>query len=731
MHLEVLKQANASEDACRKFSACLREGLFATLPKAKSKDVESSSSSVNQEDLDVDLPVHRRRSRRQRYVEGWRAGAAASCITALAVLIINATVMTWAASQYPSAEGIGTIFSGHCARAKSMNSWLQLVVNVLSSTLLAASNYCMQCLGSPTREEVDTAHGKGKLLDIGIPSIQNLKAISLERRILWAGLALSALPLHFVYNSMLFLTTQANTYSVAPVDQGFLTTGVYNLTLLNDSTIVNVKNLLDTANNILLESYQAGRFETLTPRECFEAYHTQYVASRGDVLLVQNQAVSPTEILIDPNGADSLEYLYSYYPYSSDQAATDQTDLQPIFKELPFPSEPSRYPSYDWQCSPRINKTCTLDRPIQNKTFSWLPYGNEVQYCLSEKVHEECKLNYSLQFAVIVVVSNLAKVICMFLTLWRHDRSALITIGDAIQSFLDRPDYHTRDFCVYSDRNIQLLIPWQKDAEHGKPISTISGFDAMINRAREAYMKNPKLKQWRPGLRRWWSAVPIIRWGMCITLYIVLLMIATILYFSALHGRSANWSSLRDFGIGNPVGNNILSMGNSMLVTVIIANIPQVILSYVYILFNSLYTCMVAGHEWTQFAKHRKTLRSLFVVKIDVLDHNGSSRTRAVQADISILSCGFSPGAIVLAIIVGTFIMLGAVLLGLRKYTSEMPIAATCSAVISAACHALEDDSDAAVLPIQWGVASKNGKIGHCCFSSKLVAPPIPGHMYA
>ncbi|KAL8830601.1 MAG: hypothetical protein Q9170_005666 [Blastenia crenularia] len=239
-------------------------------------------------------------------------------------------------------------------------------------------------------------------------------------------------------------------------------------------------------------------------------------------------------------------------------------------------------------------------------------------------------------------------------------------------------------------------------------------------------------------------------------------------YFSSLRGRSASWSSLRDFGIGNPVGNNILPMNKSMLATVIIANIPQVILSYVYILFNSLYTCMVAGHEWTQFARHRKTLRvsspvgaqrstywlqlpyryslplivlssllswlasqSLFVVKIDVLDHSGPGGIRTVQPDKSILSCGFSPGAIVLAILAGTFIMLGAVLLGIQKYTSEMPVAATCSAAISAACHALDDDPDAAVLPIQWGVAGEKDGVGHCCFSSQVVTPPMVGEMYA
>ena len=193
-----LESKNTSGDTWRKFLARLKNHLTSTSSKVKCKRDQSSTPSDYQKDVRVDSPLHRRRSRKQRFLDGWRAGATFSCIVALVVLLVNMATLIWAASRYPSDKGIGTIFSGHCAKVKSMNSWLQLIVNVLSSALLAASNYCMQCLSSPTRKEVDTAHAKGQLLDVGIPSIQNLKAISWERRILWAGLALSALPLHFV-----------------------------------------------------------------------------------------------------------------------------------------------------------------------------------------------------------------------------------------------------------------------------------------------------------------------------------------------------------------------------------------------------------------------------------------------------------------------------------------------------------------------------------------------------
>ncbi|KAL8895289.1 MAG: hypothetical protein Q9192_003729 [Flavoplaca navasiana] len=119
-----------------------------------------------------------------------------------------------------------------------------------------------------------------------------------------------------------------------------------------------------------------------------------------------------------------------------------------------------------------------------------------------------------------------------------------------------------------------------------------------------------------------------------------------------------------------------------------------------------------------------------FFVKINVLDRNRPGGERTIRPESAILTCGFSPGAILLAIILGVLILLGALILSFRRYDSDMPIASTSSAVISAACHPLENDPDAALLPVQWGVASKTRGIRHCCFSSKLVVPPTPGYVY-
>ena len=111
-----------------------------------------------------------------------------------------------AASSYPIVDYVGTLFDGNCGQAKSISAWLQLAINVLSTVLLGASSYCMQCLSSPTREEVDKAHSKGDYLHLGVPSIHNILGIGLYRKYLWLSLGLSALPLHFVCVALLFST---------------------------------------------------------------------------------------------------------------------------------------------------------------------------------------------------------------------------------------------------------------------------------------------------------------------------------------------------------------------------------------------------------------------------------------------------------------------------------------------------------------------------------------------
>ena len=111
----------------------------------------------------------------------------AAC-AAFLVMLVNLILTIIAAAKFRDniENGIGTAYQGDCKVIDGWSTALHIVINVLSSMLLSASNYTMQCLCSPTRKEIDVAHSKGDWLDIGLPSVRNiLGRISVRRMLFW------------------------------------------------------------------------------------------------------------------------------------------------------------------------------------------------------------------------------------------------------------------------------------------------------------------------------------------------------------------------------------------------------------------------------------------------------------------------------------------------------------------------------------------------------------------
>lgn len=95
-------------------------------------------------------------------------------------------------------------WSGSCSKANTMNLALHLLLNIASTGILASSNFFMQVLASPSRQEVDAAHAKRKWVDIGIPSLRNLRFLSSFKVACWVMFVLTSVPIHTVFNSAIF-----------------------------------------------------------------------------------------------------------------------------------------------------------------------------------------------------------------------------------------------------------------------------------------------------------------------------------------------------------------------------------------------------------------------------------------------------------------------------------------------------------------------------------------------
>ena len=157
------------------------------------------------------------RDRKSPY-KGWRFGVAMGSGVVMAVLIINIILTIVAASRFSDTlvAGVGTIMQGRCDMVNQWSTGLHLVINVLSSLMLSASNYCMQCVAAPTRKDLDRAHVRHRRLDIGVPSLRNiLGKIAFSRTGLFAVLALSSIPIHLLFNSAIFKTIDANIYGTS------------------------------------------------------------------------------------------------------------------------------------------------------------------------------------------------------------------------------------------------------------------------------------------------------------------------------------------------------------------------------------------------------------------------------------------------------------------------------------------------------------------------------------
>lgn len=152
-------------------------------------------------------PLHERKSQ-HRLLTGWRFRALISLIGAATVCLFNVvvTVWVWKNPKHELDGSISTLYKGSCDEAKDLDLWLHLLINILSTLLLGASNYCMQVLSAPNREELVQAHLQKKWLHIGVPSIRNLFRIGKDRAFLWLLFVLSSVPLHLLFNSVVFTT---------------------------------------------------------------------------------------------------------------------------------------------------------------------------------------------------------------------------------------------------------------------------------------------------------------------------------------------------------------------------------------------------------------------------------------------------------------------------------------------------------------------------------------------
>ncbi|KAF8533701.1 hypothetical protein BDD12DRAFT_889541 [Trichophaea hybrida] len=125
--------------------------------------------------------------------------------------------------------GSVVVYKGQCKKTQKYSLCLHFAINAISTGLLAAGNCTMQALISSTKGEINKSHKNNDWVEIGVISFRNLRRISMDRVVLWWLLALSSVPLHLRFNSVVFTTVATNAYTGVVTPESFLVQPSYTM----------------------------------------------------------------------------------------------------------------------------------------------------------------------------------------------------------------------------------------------------------------------------------------------------------------------------------------------------------------------------------------------------------------------------------------------------------------------------------------------------------------------
>lgn len=569
------------------------------------------------------------------------------------------------------------------------------------------------------------------------------------------------------FNSAVFASTNANDYSALIVPSSFA---------LNDSLSADsffqppdtFESLFGTnLRGIHASIRDEDKFESLSIEQFTSEYIIGAISNRKTVVCLSDQLERERE---KANTTESVFWSGSGFPVGTSK----------IIRDDPYYWMRNALPDSDKHTITHYREESgSSDFPLFNKPWPkenatseyWPPYVPmiphrkiTIQSCLSEKTEENCRLILNIPICVVVVVCNAIKLICMYLAAREDRHEVLITIGDAIASFLQRPDPTTANDCMADKSTMRKKGPkeyiWKSPHKKShwqspRPLPPPLRPQNPPTRS-QRLIKAPNI--WMVGL------------GHAFTILAVLFFVLLVLR------RDLSQSSGFSVGPGEINPETLLvHLDISFTPTILIVNSIHLLVTCLYFLYNDVLTRMLLALEYNGYALQRKPLRvsfpkgeqrSTFYLTIpyrygvpalvtftvihwlvsegfffvQVLPRN----IRGEEVPSRLLNtCGYSPGALLAAVCLMIVLAVGIFVVSRRQFKAQsMPLAMNCSATISAACHRPAHDIDAAVKPVMWGevdmkrfdafgeISSSDPSYLHCSFTSDPVVPPKADAVY-
>ncbi|KAI0973664.1 hypothetical protein F4678DRAFT_486848 [Xylaria arbuscula] len=504
---------------------------------------------------------------------GWKKAAKVNCT----ILIIASLILVGLSIAVIANNNFSILFilSADCDGnlASAVNIALHLLINIVSTLVVqsdrfASSNFFMQVLNAPSREEIDIAHSKGSWLGIGVPSVRNIFLVTKFKAWCWVALLISSIPIHLLFNSTIFETDYANSnFTLTIATEEFTHGGHYfppgaslmaggqNFSYLHLDGVSPSTGCFDTVgfgdnneyNSMNIQSISKAarnsRYWTkLGSKECWENY-----VNCGNI-----QKYSDLVIVVDKPGGWIRQNMW--------ELSTNQSRFWD--RHIP-PDEPNHL--------------------FFNAFCGWQPdaFDLSMKYCLAETQGKICHVALVPMLLLYVTAAIVVKTIIALIvtiTLSRVDQPPLATLGDAVASFIKKPDLVTAGFCTFGHGDMKLAVGSKNT------------------------LLVPGPRSWQIRQKRRLASIPRQVWLTSYLLFIA--SISTAIYFY-------RTSDVTDYPFLPNWRDPTINLGISLTLTqsILLVNTPQLLLSVYYLAFNNLFTRIQMAKEWGALSTEYRSLR--------------------------------------------------------------------------------------------------------------------------
>jgi hypothetical protein len=238
---------------------------------------------------------------------------------------------------------------------------------------------------------------------------------------------------------MVFSTITAYQYTGVLVSPAFVGGPLYegSLNVWLDDTVVHTPPSLADVQRVQAD---VAEFERLENAECISRYHKALVTDRSDVVLVSsfhNASDEKVTVYLALRDGDFYVGFEGIAAWITDTYNLTAFDDWLFHEEMPDPG-------------------------------TWSIEDHLIDYCLSRPHREVCKIKSSLSLMAFVIMCNLVKLVGMLVTLFKHKEDPLVTVGDAVSSFMTVPDDTTINACLISKGDVKSGR-FYKETTHVRP----------------------------------------------------------------------------------------------------------------------------------------------------------------------------------------------------------------------------------------------------------------------